>query len=250
MSIVSKSILATIVAVSFVTSSADAQRRRPRFWEPQPSRFTLVGDLLVAQPKGEFATQLDTEGFGANIAGLFRLDKEGLFSIRGDLGGMQYGSETLHAPYLPITGRVALDVETTNAAYWGSIGPQITVAAGPVQPYINAAIGFMALVTSTSVRGSDSEYEYASTNNSDDATSAYIFGGGVYVPFGSSKSWKLHAGARYFYGGEATYLTEGDIQDNPDGSVTLFPRFSKTDQVTWQLGVSYTFPMGNRRGRR
>ena len=250
MSYASKSVLATIVAVSLVTSTADAQRRRPRMWESQPSRFTIVGDLLVAQPKGEFATQLDTEGYGANVAGLFRLDKEGLFSIRADLGGQQYGSETLRVPYLPITGRVALDVETTNAAFWGSIGPQITVPVGPIQPYVNAAIGFQELITSTSVRGSDSNYEYASTNNSDDATSAWIFGGGVYVPFGSSKAWKLHAGARYFYGGEATYLTEGDIQDNPDGSVTLFPRFSKTDQVTWQLGVSYTFPMSNRRGRR
>lgn len=250
MPIVSKSILATIVAMTLVTSTADAQRRRPRSWEPQPSRFTLVGDLLVAQPKGEFATQLDTEGFGANIAGLFRLDKEGIFSIRADLGGQQYGSETLRVPYLPITGRVALNVRTTNSAFWGSIGPQITVAAGPVQPYVNASIGFMELITSTSVRGSNSNYRYASTNNSDDATSAYIFGGGVYVPFGSSKTWKLHAGARYFYGGNATYLKEGDIQDNPDGSVTLFPRYSKTDQVTWQLGVSYTFPMSNRRGRR
>ncbi len=250
MSLKVKPILATIVAVSLVTSSADAQRRRPRFWEPQPSRFTLVGDLLVAQPKGEFATQLDTEGFGANIGGLFRLDREGIFNIRGDVGGQQYGSETLRMPYLPITGRVSLDVETTNSVFWASIGPQITVPVGPIQPYLNAAIGVMGFVTSTSVQGSDSDYEYASTTNSDDATSAWIFGGGLYVPFGSQKTWKLHAGARYFYGGEATYLKEGDIRDNPDGTITLFPRFSKTDQVTWQLGASYTFPMSNRRGRR
>src|SRR5687767_13317354 len=149
------SVLTALVAVSFVTTSAEAQRRRPRTWDRRPSRFTLVGDLLVAQPKGEFATQLDTEGFGANIAGLFRIDREGLLSIRGDLGGMQYGSETLRVPYLPITGRVALDVETTNNAFWGSIGPQITVPVGPIQPYINGAIGFMDLVTTTSVRGSD-----------------------------------------------------------------------------------------------
>jgi len=249
MSFISKSVLA-IVAVSLVTSSADAQRRRPRSWEQEPSRFTLVGDLLVAQPKGEFATQLDTEGFGANIGGLFRLDREGIFSIRGDIGGQQYGSETLRMPYLPITGRVSLDVETTNSVFWGSIGPQITVPVGPVQPYMNAAIGVMGFVTSTAVQGSDSDYEYASTTNSDDATSAWIFGGGVYVPFGTQKVWKLHAGGRYFYGGEATYLKEGDIQDNADGTITLFPRFSKTDQVTWQLGVSYTFPVSNRRRRR
>lgn len=241
------SILAALGAVFLLSTAAEGQRRRPRTWNSGPSRFTLVGDLLVAQPKGEFATQLDTEGFGANIGGLFRLDREGLFSIRGDLGGMQYGSETLHVPYLPITGRVSLDVETTNNAFWGSIGPQITVPAGPVQPYINGAIGFMDLITTTSVRGSDSEYEYASSNNSDDVTSAWIFGGGVYVPFGNRSAWKLHAGARYFYGGEAEYLREGDIQDNPDGSVTLSPRFSKTDQVTWQVGAAYTFPNSRRR---
>jgi hypothetical protein len=249
MRFVRTSVLAAVVAVSFIPASAHAQRRNPRSWEREPSRFSIVGDLLVSQPKGEFATQLDTEGFGINVGALFRLDREGLLSIRGDLGGMQYGSETLRVPYLPISGRVALDVETSNNAFWGSVGPQIQVPVGPVQPYINAAIGFMALVTSTSVRGSDSQYEYASTTNSDDVTSAYIFGGGLYVPFGTQKTWKLHAGARYFYGGEATYLTEGDIIDNPDGSVTLQHRHSKTDQVTWQLGVSYTFPQNLRRRR-
>jgi opacity protein-like surface antigen len=250
MQMVRSSILAALAAISLLATSAEAQRRRPRSWETQPSRFSVQGDLLVAQPKGEFATQIDTEGYGGNVGALFRLDRDGLLSLRGDLGGMQYGSETLHVPYLPITGRVSLDVETTNSVFWGSIGPQIMVPVGPVQPYMNAAIGFMDFQTNTSVRGSDSEYEYASTTNSDDATSAWIFGGGLYVPFGTTKTWKLHVGGRYFYGGEATYLREGDIQDNPDGSVTLFPRHSKTDQVTWQVGVSYTFPQSMRRGRR
>ena len=249
MRFVRSSILATLVAVSLIPFTGQAQRRERRSWEQRPSRFSLVGDLLVAKPKGEFATELGTNGFGANVGALFRLDNEGVLSIRGDIGGMQYGSETLHAPYYPITGRVSLDVETTNSMFWGSIGPQVTVPVGPIQPYMNAAIGFSELITSTSVRGSDSEYEYASTNNADDATSAWIFGGGVYVPFGTQKSWKLHVGGRYFYGGRATYLTEGDIQDNPDGSVTLFPRFSKTDMVTWQVGVSYTFPQSLNRGR-
>ena len=97
------------------------------------------------------------------------------------------------------------------------------------------------------MKGSDSDYEYANTTNKDDATSAYIFGGGVYVPLGQQNEWKLHLGARYFYGGTASYLKEGDIRDNADGSITLFPRTSKTDQVTWQVGVSYTFPLHRRR---
>ena len=125
------SILAALVAVSLISGSASAQHRTHR-WETGPSRFSLVGDLLVAQPKGEFATQIDTQGFGGNVGGLFRLDKEGVFSVRADIGGMQYGSETLRVPYLPVTGRVALDVNTTNDVFWGSIGPQITAPVGPI----------------------------------------------------------------------------------------------------------------------
>ncbi len=243
-------VLASVFGVLIVSDSASAQRRAPSSWEREPSRFSIEGDLLVAQPKGEFATQIDTNGGGANVGALFRIDRDGLFSIRADIGGMQYGSETIYVPYLPLTGRVSLDVETTNNAFWGSIGPQIQVPVGRVYPYINAAIGFLAFQTSTSVKGSDSQYEYASTTNSEDATSALIFGGGVYIPLGTGKEWKLHLGGRYFYGGEATYLREGDIRDNPDGSVTLFPRTSKTDQVTWQAGVSYTFPQRIGRRRR
>lgn len=250
MRFVRTSILVTAVAGSFISSSADAQRRTPRRWEARPSRFSIVVDGLVAQPKGEFATEVDTEGYGINVGGLFRLDREGMLSVRGDLGGMQYGSETLHAPYLPITGRVSLDVETTNNVFWGSIGPQVQVPVGRVEPYMNAAIGFMDFATTTAVRGSDSEYEYASTTNSQDVTSAWIFGGGSYVRLGSRKEWAVHLGARYFYGGNATYLAEGDIRDNPDGTITLFPRRSKTDQVTWQVGVAYTFPQSYGRGRR
>ncbi len=241
------SILAALIGVAAVSATAGAQHRGGHRWETGPSRFSLEGDLLVAQPKGEFATEIDTQGFGANAGALFRIDKEGVFSIRADLGGMQYGSETIHAPFLPVTGRVALDVETTNQVFWGAIGPQITASVGRVQPYINAGIGFMDFVTQTSVRGSDSDYEFANTTNKDDATSAYTFGGGVYIPFGTTNEWKFHAGARYFMGGQASYLKEGDIRDNPDGTITLFPRTSKTDQVTWQVGVSYTFPLHRRR---
>ena len=68
-------------------------------------------------------------------------------------------------------------------------------------------------------------------------------GGGLYIPFtGKLSMMSLDVGGRYFTGGEATYLTEGAIQDNPDGSITLFPSHSKTDQVTWHVGVSYTIP--------
>ena len=151
MRFVRTSILAAVVAVSFIPSSAHAQRRAPRSWEREPSRFSIVGDLLVAQPKGEFATQLDTEGFGINVGALFRIDREGLLSIRGDLGGMQYGSETLHAPYLPITGRVALDIETTNTAGLDTV--QVTVTAVSPNNSNQAQVSGLVYTPDTSTTG-------------------------------------------------------------------------------------------------
>ena len=66
------------------------------------------------------------------------------------------------------------------------------------------------------------------------------------IPFGKSLG-ALNLGAKYFYGGQATYLREGDITDNPDGSITLNPRSSKTDLVLWQVGVSFKIPRPSRR---
>ena len=39
-----------------------------------------------------------------------------------------------------------------------------------------------------------------------------------------------------------TYLTEGDIQDNPDGSITLFPVVSEANLVSYRLGVTIGIP--------
>jgi hypothetical protein len=63
----------------------------------------------------------------------------------------------------------------------------------------------------------------------------------VIIPFGRSIG-ALNLGARYHYGSTATYLRKGDIADNPDGTINLNPRNSKTDLVLWQLGVSFAIP--------
>jgi hypothetical protein len=104
----------------------------------------------------------------------------------------------------------------------------------------------MDFTTSSSVRGRDNygDREFASTENQSDNTHTWIFGGGVYIPFtGRMKLMSLDIGGRYFTGGEATYLREGAIRDNPDGTITLFPSHSKTDQVTWHVGLSYNIPL-------
>ena len=208
-----------------------------------PSRWSFGGDVVVSQPKGEFANNVPT-GYGFDLTGMFRLDPRGYFNLRADLGGVQYGSERQRVPF-STTGRVDLEVETSNRIAFGAIGAQLQIPDGWFRPYANAAFAPTYFWTESSISGDDS-YEFASTTNQDDWSHAWVFGGGVMIPFGRSMG-ALNLGAKYFYGGQATYLREGDITDNPDGSITLNPRSSNTDLVLWQVGVSFKIPRPSRR---
>jgi hypothetical protein len=221
---------------------------RPLIQIDRPSRFTIGGGLLMSQPRGELANNIDN-GFGGDLYGLFRVDPAGAFSLRADIGGLEYGSETIPSGSV-FGGRVGFEVETSNSIFWAAFGPQLMIPVGPVRPYGNVAIGVMDFSTSSAVRGTG-QYQgetFASSENQSDNTHTWIFGGGLYIPFtGRLSMMSLDVGGRYFTGGEATYLSEGAIRDNPDGSITLFPSHSKTDQVTWHVGVSYTIPNNVRR---
>ncbi len=237
----SKAVLVLSAAFNFgCVSALPAQTTYP---VSRPSRFTFGADGVLSQPKGEFASNVG-HGFGFNLNGLFKIDYRGYLNLRADAGGLQYGRERKDVSFFGITGRVDLQLETTNSIAWGSIGPQLMIPDGPFRPYANAAIAFTNFSTSSSLRDEFGN-ELASNQNASDASRAWIFGGGFQIPFGTTGAFDL--GARYYYGGRATYLTKGDIIDNPDGSITVNPRNSKTDMVLWQLGFSLALPQGNSR---
>lgn len=240
-------ILSVLVAASGAASSAVLDAQVVFNSRSGPSRFQVGGDFVVSQPKGELANNIGN-GFGFNGTGMFRLDPKGFISLRGDVGGVQYGREFFRIPYQPLTGRIELDLETTNSIAWAAIGGHLQIPDGWIRPYANASIAYTHFSTKSSLKGSNDSYEYASTTNQSDGSRAWIFGGGLVIPFGNRYSLGgVNLGARYYYGGRATYLREGDITDNPDGSVTLNPRNSKTDLVLWQLGVSFVLPRSSAR---
>jgi hypothetical protein len=231
----SSAVLVLITSFSLATS-ADAQSAISTF----PSRFSFGGNVVLSQPKSEFATNVGN-GYGFDLNGLFAVDPQGVFSLRADFGGIQYGRETKRIPSA-VTGRVRYDLETDNRIGFGSIGAQLQVPDGWFRPYANAAIAVTDFYTSSSLSSPDNSFEPITNTNQSDASHAWIFGGGIKIPFGKYSPGALNFGARYFYGGRATYLTKGDIVDNPNGTVTLNLRESKTDLVLWQLGASFTIP--------
>ena len=57
-------------------------------------RGSLDVALVGAQPTGDFGLIVD-EGWGLELGGRYELDSTGLLSVRGSLGFINYGSETL-----------------------------------------------------------------------------------------------------------------------------------------------------------
>lgn len=207
-----------------------------------PSRFTLGGDAVMLQPKGDFANNIG-RGWGLNGTGLFRIDPYGYVQLRLDGGIAQYGNETKQIPLNPITGRVSFKVETSNTIGWAGFGGQLQIPDGPFRPYVNGSVAYTNFSTESSLKGTDNTLGDFSTQNQHDGSHAWIYGAGVNIPFGRKfTSGMLNVGARYYKGAEASYLKEGDIVDNPDGTISFTPRHSKTDFILWQLGASFTLP--------
>ncbi|HEY1951189.1 MAG TPA: hypothetical protein VGG76_00155 [Gemmatimonadaceae bacterium] len=229
----------SVLTTAWIVASAAAAGAQIVYNGQQPSRFVVGADFAVSQPKGEFADNVPN-GYGFNFTGMFRLDPKGYLAIRADVGGVQYGHEHQSIGF-PGTGRVDLNLDTDNRIGFGGVGLQFQFPDGWFRPYANASIAAMDFSTQSCVSGTDSSIESLCHENHNDWSHAGIFGGGLLIPFGNSLG-SLNLGARYHYGARATYLKKGDIIDNPDGSITLNLRNSKTDLVLWQLGVSFVIP--------
>jgi len=205
--------------------------------EEDPLRMFTGGELLFAFPTGEFAENVD---FGIGIGGhaRFPLDSADRLSFRFDLGFINYGNETIR---ICVTQpcRVTGDLTTSNNIAFAGVGPEFGAGSGAARLYANASIGFAYFGTSSSVSGSSNQESFASSTNYDDVTFAWMGGPGfqLRVSGGSVPVW-LDVGARYHGNGDARYLRRGDIQDQPDGSVTITPQQSETNLWTLRLGVS------------
>lgn len=203
-----------------------------------PGRFTVGADFAVSQPKGEFANNVPT-GYGFDLNGLFKLDPKGWIGIRADAGGVRYGHEHIDLGFF---SGIELGLNTDNRIEFGALGLQFQFPDGWLRPYANASYAGVHFTTESCVSNPDGLVQDQCHSNHGDWAGAGVFGGGFVIPFGSKSFGALNLGARYHYGAKATYLRKGDIIDNPDGSVTLNVRSSKTDLVLWQIGFSYNIP--------
>ncbi|MEP6495862.1 MAG: outer membrane beta-barrel protein [bacterium] len=212
--------------------------------EHVPSELELRSSGNVALFQGRPVGDLERNiGFGYGLTGgyQFNLDRQGILSLRGDIGFSQYGSESKHVPLSPtIGGRIQVKVSTNNYLVPMSIGPQLTWPSGVIRPYVNAGIGAQAFYTESSVddnNGNDDNSQFSTTNHSD-WTPTWVAGGGVYIPVYQGKTKVLlDLGVQYMLTGHTSYLRPGSITDLPNAQIQINPLESDTHMLLVRVGV-------------
>ncbi len=209
-----------------------------------PTRFTIGGNFIVSEPKEGFRQNVGN-GLGAGGGVMYNVLSSGLLALRFDLSGVSYGKETKRVPISSTIGsRILVDLTTRNTITALSLGPELAKPTGRIRPYINAGYSRLFFRTTSSIAGSDSSEDGGiSTTNYKDGTGAWVYGGGLRLALGRSTSpVSLDLGIRYHRGGSASYLREGSIQDNADGSIAITPLSSRTPFVVYAVGVKIRIP--------
>jgi hypothetical protein len=202
--------------------------------------------FVAAEPAGDLALFFD-RGFGGQLDGSWPMSTDGHLRLRGDLGFVVYGHERLRYCYSHTWGcRVAGAVTTTNNIVYGGVGPELAVRLGPLEPYAYATAGLSWFATVSSPHDEWGHDHPPSTTNYSDLVTAWKVGGGVRLRVSRGpRPVSLDVGVERHRNGIAEFLTEGDIVDNSDGSITLYPNRSEADLTALRFGVSIGF--GGRR---
>ena len=228
-------VVLVLAMMAVAAQSAEAQKRRHDRARGGPGGSFSVS-LVGADAIGDLGTVVD-KGFGLQLGGALPMAAAGHLRIRADAGFVVYGVERLY--YCGFSCRVNSELTTTNNILFAGIGPELVLSRGDVQPYVFGTAGVSYFVTSSSLDDQDGYGPYLQTTNSSDAVYGLKSGGGLRLRMGGRhKAIYLDLGVERHDNGIANYLTRGDIQDNPDGTVTLFPNRSDADLTTFRLGVT------------
>ena len=214
--------------------------------DPEAPRAYVGVGFIGLDPIGELQRLID-QGFGGQLYAALPVAGDARVRLRGDFGFLIYGHERLDYCFtLPVGCRIGLDLTTTNSIVFGGLGPEIVFGSDRLQPYLNGSAGFAYFATTSHLNGDGGGEDFGNTTNHDDGVFAWRVGGGARLRMrGGPKPLFLDFGVERHDNGVAEFLTEGDIVDNPDGSVTLFPNRSEANLLTFRIGVTFGLPRGS-----
>ena len=232
-----------VLATATIAIALAAQPLQGQFFShrARPNRDWLI-DLgpQYARPLGDFRVNVDRAwGFGGSAR--YGIDALSPFGIRADFAWFNYGHERKRVPLSPTVNRVIVEQNTSNNIGLATIGPELAIKRGPIRPYAFAFAGFSYFYTQSSVGDDDAgDGGFASTTNFDDGGWATGWGGGLRIPLNARKvDVAIDLGARLTRNGTRSYLTRGDVIDQPDGTLQFMERRSSADFAQYWIGVSF-----------
>jgi hypothetical protein len=224
-----------VVSTALYAPLASAQDERDD--EEAPKRHWAGISGTLARPVGEFQNFVSWGG-GGSLYGVYNF-KRGPLGIRFDGSLLSYGHEKLRVPLSLTIQRIWVDVSTDNIITTAGVGPQLTLGAGPVRPYVYGTVGFSYFATVSSVEGASDDAAFASTTNYDDVTVGLSAGGGFMIQVSRGKNpVSLDLSVQSFYNGRMSYLRSGSLLEAADGSISFIPIRSEANLVTFRVGFA------------
>ena len=192
---------------------------------------------LASNAVGEFGDLVDAGG-GVNLsAKVFPLEDSRNFGLRADLGWVIYGSESVPS-CISDPCRVQANINTTNNIFYFGLGPEVILIRGRFEPYVYGTLGTSVFNTGSTLQGEyfEGAETHFNTTHLNDWTFAWRAGGGI--RYGIWEDVSVDFGVEHHGNGVVDYLTKGDVIDGPDGKVSINPRRSEANLLTFRLGVS------------
>ena len=192
---------------------------------------------LASNAVGEFGDLVGAGG-GVNLsAKVFLLEDSRKFGLRADLGWVIYGLESVPT-CISDPCRVQTDIKTSNNIFYFGLGPEVILIRGRFEPYVYGTLGTSVFNTGSTLQGEyfEGAETHFNTTHLNDWTFAWRAGGGI--RYGIWEDLSVDFGVEHHGNGVADYLTKGDVIDGPDGKVSINPRRSEANLLTFRLGVS------------
>ncbi len=209
------------------------------------SRFSASAALLDTQPLGGLKT-----GPGVGLAGsvAWALDPARVVRLRAEFRGAIYGMDRREfCLSQPIGCWIHVSVNTTYSSVFFGGGPELALPLGRSEIVLDATAGLGYFGVSSSLDGvsggGDGVFD---TSHFHDTFLAWSTGGELRLPVYRQVSLAL--GTHYQHNGRVSYVREGDITQNGDGTLDVRSTTTDANMIAITLGVAFRPFSGPRDG--
>jgi len=204
---------------------------------------SIGAGVMIGSPRNEYKKYNPYTGYGLQIQGMLISPSAQLpFGIGLDLGFLIYSSKTETHSLSSAIPDLLVDIERTNSMANMHFVFQISPFKGLIQPYAELYGGGSYIFTTTEIDGNHYFKQIDTKVDYDDFAWSYGAGGGLkfLVKQGEYSSPDIYIDfkVRYLAGSRARFLTPSDIVvEKIKRIVSLFPRESETDLLTFTIGA-------------